>query len=57
MNTTYIPDYIDLFYPEIKKLLQKFYEIKKNHGSMDNERVKKVEMEIIERKKKNRKKD
>ena len=52
VNTTYIQDYIDLFYPEIKKLLQKFYEIKKNHGSMDNERVKKVEMEIIERKKK-----
>ena len=30
VNTTYIQDYIDLFYPEIKKLLQKFYEIKKN---------------------------
>ena len=52
VNTTYIKKYIDDFYPEIKKLLQKFYEIKKEHGSMDNQKVKKEEMEIIEIRKK-----
>jgi predicted GTPase len=57
VNTTYIEEYINDFYPEIKKLLQKFYEIKKEHGSMDNQKVKKEEMEIMEKRKKKRKKE
>ena len=37
VNTLNIPNYVKLFYPEIKKILKFFYKIKKNHGSMDKE--------------------
>ena len=52
VNTCYIECYIKEFYPQIKNLLDKFYIIKSEHGSMDNQLVKKKELEIIEKKNK-----
>jgi flagellar biosynthesis GTPase FlhF len=52
VNTCYIETYIKEFYPQIKNLLDKFYLIKNEHGSMDNQLVKKKELEIIEKRNK-----
>lgn len=52
VNTCFIEDYIKEFYPQIKNLLDKFYLIKNEHGSMDNQLVKKKELEIIEKRNK-----
>lgn len=49
VNTCYIDCYIKEFYPQIKNLLNKFSIIKNEHGSMDNQLVKKKELEIIEK--------
>jgi predicted GTPase len=52
VNTCYIETYIKEFYPQIKNLLDKFFLIKNEHGSMDNQLVKKKELEIIEKRNK-----
>jgi flagellar biosynthesis GTPase FlhF len=52
VNTCYIETYIKEFYPLIKNLLDKFSLIKNEHGSMDNQLVKKKELEIIEKRNK-----
>jgi len=52
VNTCYIDCYIKEFYPQIKNLLNKFSIIKNEHGSMDNQLVKKKELEIIEKRNK-----
>ena len=41
VNTLNIPNHVKLFYPEIKKILECFYETKKKYGSMDNEKINK----------------
>ena len=52
VNTLNTPTHMKLFYPEIEKLLEQFYKIKLRLDSMNNELIKKQELEIIERKKK-----
>ena len=52
VNTADIPSYRKMFYPEIKKLIEQFYEIKEKNDSMNNALIKKKELEIIEKKKK-----
>ena len=41
VNTLNIPNNVKLFYPEIIKILECFYDTKKKHGSMDNELINK----------------
>ena len=41
VNTANIPNYVELFYPEIEKILKYFYDTKRKYGSMDNELINK----------------
>ena len=52
VNTLNTPTHMKLFYPQIENLLDQFYKVKVRFDSMNNELIKKQELEIIERKKK-----
>ena len=51
VNTLNTPPHMKVFYPEIEKFLEQFYKVKMSLGSMNNELIKKQELEINQRQK------